>query len=178
MNICDYKKIMLVGSSGAGKSYLSRKIAELTGYPLFHLDREFLLPNWEGMPKDEQIAKVKEMMGNEQWVIDGNWGGGREARFASADLVIFLDVNRWVCLWSAIRRLSKDRPDIPDFLNEKKQSMFSKDFRQFAKLILSYNKSGRGKILALQEKYLNTPFLHIKSRRSARRILKEWGASK
>ncbi|MCL2545878.1 MAG: hypothetical protein FWE06_01620 [Oscillospiraceae bacterium] len=48
MNIQDYKKIAIVGSPGSGKSWLSKKIAALTGYPLHHLDVEFWKPGWEG----------------------------------------------------------------------------------------------------------------------------------
>jgi len=36
-----YKKIILVGSPGSGKSYLSKIIAKYTGYTLIHLDNEY-----------------------------------------------------------------------------------------------------------------------------------------
>ncbi|MCL2407006.1 MAG: hypothetical protein FWC95_03680 [Defluviitaleaceae bacterium] len=44
MDILSYSKIILVGKSGSGKFWLSKRIAEITGYPLYHLDKEFWRP--------------------------------------------------------------------------------------------------------------------------------------
>ena len=35
------KRILVIGSPGSGKSTFSRKLAEITGIPLIHLDKEF-----------------------------------------------------------------------------------------------------------------------------------------
>ena len=32
------KKIIIIGCPGSGKSYFSKKLRDLTGYPLYHLD--------------------------------------------------------------------------------------------------------------------------------------------
>ena len=40
------KKIMIIGSGGAGKSTLSVKISNILNLPLFHLDAIFWKPNW------------------------------------------------------------------------------------------------------------------------------------
>ncbi len=37
-----YKKIAVIGCSGAGKSVFSRKLAAATGLPLYHLDVRIL----------------------------------------------------------------------------------------------------------------------------------------
>ena len=34
----EYKKIAVIGCCGAGKSVFSRKLASVTGLPLYHLD--------------------------------------------------------------------------------------------------------------------------------------------
>jgi len=176
MDIRNYKKIILVGSPGGGKSWLSKRVAEITGYPLFHLDKELHLPNWQKLPKNQRTARMHEMMSGEQWIIDGNWGSTMETRFSAAELVIFLDVNRVVCLYSAIKRRSKPRTDMPDFLEEPK--LLSKNFRDFAKFIAwTFPRIGKKAVLDLHQKYPNTAFLHIKGRRGVRRILKEWGVT-
>lgn len=48
------KKIMLIGSGGAGKSTLARKLGVKLGIDVYHLDTLFWKPNWESVPKDEQ----------------------------------------------------------------------------------------------------------------------------
>ena len=56
MNIRDYNKIILVGSGGSGKSWMAKRIAEITGYSLYHLDKELWQPGWVMPPKEEKIA--------------------------------------------------------------------------------------------------------------------------
>ena len=46
MNIRNHNKIVIFGASGAWKSYMSRRIAELIGYPVYHLDAVFFHNGW------------------------------------------------------------------------------------------------------------------------------------
>ena len=32
-------------------------------------------PNWEGVPREEQIAVQNNLIKDEKWIIDGNYGG-------------------------------------------------------------------------------------------------------
>jgi len=164
-----YDRIILVGSGSSGKSWLSKRISEITGYPLFHLDKEFWQPGWVMLSREEKIAKQKEMMERPTWIIDGNYESTMEIRFATADLVIFLDINRFVCATSVIRRTGQKRSDLPDYLVEPK--IFSKDFYDFFKWIWSYPKKGRKMVMMLHEKYSDKMFLHIKKRRHVNKLL-------
>jgi len=84
--------------------------------------------------------------------------------------VIFLDINPIICVWSAARRTGKKRSDLPQELTE--PTVFSKNFRDFAKWILNYPKTGKKKVLALHEQYPNKTFLQIKSRKELKKYLK------
>ena len=163
-----YKRIAIVGSGGAGKSTLSRQLAAITGLPLVHLDMEFWRPGWEQTPKDEWLAKSEALIQGESWIIDGNYGSTMEARFAAADLVIFLDINRFVCLYRVNRRRSKERPDMPDFLVEKFDWTFMK-------WIWNFPKNGKDTIMRLHEKYPEKPFVVIRNKKELKRILEEFG---
>ena len=112
------------------------------------------------------------MMGGERWIIDGNYGSTMEMRFCAADLVIFLDINRITCLISAARRTRKKRSDLPEYLDEPKR--LTKDFRKW---IWSYRKTGRRTVMALNEKYPDKTFLHVRTRRKMKRILMKWQKS-
>ena len=170
INIHDYNKIIIIGSGGSGKSTFAKQLGAITGLPVIHLDNEFWQPNWAETPRDEWIEKQKQFISDDKWIIDGNYGSTMELRFAAAELVIFLDINRLVCVYSAARRTGKKRSDLPEYLQEPKK--FSKDFLDFAKWIWSYPKTEKQKVLALHEKYEDKPFLVIKSRQKLKRYLK------
>jgi len=169
MDIHDYKKIIIVGSAGSGKSWLAKKLAEITGYPLTHLDNEFWRPGWVETPKDEWTEKQFKLISGDRWIIDGNYGGTMELRFAAADLIILLDISRFVCACSAIRRHGKKRSDLPGYLSEK----FDSEFADFLKWIWSYPKNGKLRVLSLHKKYPEKAFLILKSRGAVGRFLTE-----
>jgi len=165
-----YNRIILVGNSGSGKSWLSKRIAERTGYPLFHLDKEHWKPDMVMAPREERIARQKEIISGEKWIIDGNFDSTMEIRFAAADLIIFFDINRLICISGVIKRNKKKRTDMPDYWEEPK--LFGKEFFKFCKYIWQFPKTaGRKTIIDLHEKYPEKEFLHIKSRRKVKKLL-------
>ena len=164
-----YNHIIIIGSAGSGKSYLAKKIAEITEYPLIHLDNEFWNPGWVKTPREEWIEKQREMISTEKWIIDGNYNSTLELRIEASDLVIFLDINRFVCMYGAIKRHGKKRSDLPDYCNEK----FDKEFIDFLKWIWSFSKTSKPKIMELHNKYEEKQFVVIKSRRKVNKLIEE-----
>ena len=168
-NFSDYNRIILVGNCGSGKSWLAKHIASITGFPLFHLDKEIWQPGWVMPSTDEKIAIQQRLISGQRWIIDGNYNSTMEMRFAAADLVVFLDINRVTCILSAMKRTGKKRSDLPDYLDEPK--VFSRDFFDFCKWIWSYPKTGRKTVMDLHQKYSDKTFLHIKGRRDAKKLI-------
>ena len=89
--------------------------------------------------------------------------------------VIFLEINRFVCLWSFIARYGKKRSDLPGYLSE---DSLLKDISEICSGIWAYPKKGRKFLADFQEKYPDKPFIRIKSRREVNRIMKDWEAVK
>jgi len=168
-NFSDYNRIILVGNCGSGKSWLAKHIASITGFPLFHLDKEIWQPGWVMPSTDEKIAIQQRLISGQRWIIDGNYNSTMEMRFAAADLVVFLDINRVTCILSAMKRTGKKRSDLPDYLDEPK--VFSRDFFDFCKWIWSYPETGRKTVMDLHQKYPDKTFLHIKGRRDAKKLI-------
>jgi len=168
----NYKRIIIVGNSGSGKSYLSTKLSAITGLPLVHLDAVFWRPNWEKTPRDEWIEKQKEMLAGREWIIDGNYGSTLALRFEAADVIIFLDINRLQCIVSAFKRQGKKRLDLPGYLIEKRDFGFLK----FCLLIWNFHKKGRKTILELHEKYPEKPFIIIRKRNDFEAFINSWQA--
>ena len=50
------------------------------------------------MPDDEWVARQRELLAGDRWVVDGNYGGTLELRAELADTIVFLDLPRRVCL--------------------------------------------------------------------------------
>ena len=144
MDLNDFPRIAVIGCPGSGKSTLSRQIAEKSGHPLIHLDYEHWQPGWVSPPKDEWRAMQEQWVQGERWIIDGNYNGTIELRFAAADLVIFLDLPRLLCLWRVMRRHGQRRPDLrPDVVES---SIFSKEFLEFLGFIWKFKRERVPKI--------------------------------
>jgi adenylate kinase family enzyme len=138
------KKVVLIGSGGSGKSTLARQLGEKLQINVYHLDALFWKPNWVGVPKDEQKKVQKDLVRNEEWIIDGNYGGTMEIRLHAADTIIFLDIPRTICVYRAFKRMmqyrNRTRPDMGEGCEER----FDLDF---FKWIWDYPKMKRPEIL-------------------------------
>lgn len=98
------RRVLVIGSGGAGKSTFARRLAERTGLPLIHLDERYWHEGWVATPNAEWDAVIAELVGQGSWIMDGNYGRTLPARLAACDTVIFLDVPRLVCLWRLVKR--------------------------------------------------------------------------
>jgi adenylate kinase family enzyme len=110
------KRILVIGSGGAGKSTFSTTLGALLGLPVIHHDQAYWKPGWEKPSKDEWSATIDALVAEDEWIMDGNFGGTLPQRIKRADAIILLDVSRWICLWRVARRAVKyrgrHRPDM------------------------------------------------------------------
>jgi adenylate kinase family enzyme len=110
-------RVLILGCPGAGKSTLAQRLAQASGLNLFHLDQLYWQPGWIKPNKEEWRDRLTQLLGLEEWIIDGNYGNTLPLRLASADTAIFLDFPRWICLSRALRRVirwrGRTRADMP-----------------------------------------------------------------
>lgn len=170
LDIFKYKRIIVIGNNGSGKSYISDKISEITRLPVIHLDMLYWRPNWEVPSNDEWTSIQKELVEKNEWIIDGNHTTTLELRFASSDLILFLDLNRIKCLISVLKRHSKKRIGSPEYLEYK----FDKAFWAFCSRLWSFSKTRKPIILSLHKKYPDKQFFVIKKRKNANKFLRIW----
>lgn len=112
------RKILVIGSGGAGKSTFANRLGKLLNIEVLHLDKFYWRPGWVETPKSEWQKKVEELLGRDAWIMDGNYSGTLDTRFKACDTAIFLDMARTVCLWRVLKRAiiyrNKRRPDIAE----------------------------------------------------------------
>ncbi|MFJ7934064.1 topology modulation protein [Sporosarcina sp. NPDC096371] len=124
-------KIMVIGvSAGVGKSTFARRLSELTGIEVTHLDRLYWKPNWvEALPEEFSEAQ-QQVVQNERWIIEGNYTGTFNIREPHADTVIYLELPLRVCLYRVLKRRvqyhGKVRLDIAEGCKEKMDKAFLK----------------------------------------------------
>lgn len=111
------RRILVIGSSGGGKSTLSRKLSQKLDLPYISMDRDFFwLPGWVKRPKAEERALITASVAKERWIMDGSGPSTFDLRFPRTDLVIWVRVPRRVCLWGLICRVASSfgrvRPDM------------------------------------------------------------------
>lgn len=95
-------KIVVIGSPGAGKSTLARKLGRKLRMKVVHLDRNFWQPGWKEIPRNTRIDILKKLVQEKQWIIEGTYLDSSEPRLSAADTIIFLDINPFVCLQRVI----------------------------------------------------------------------------
>ncbi len=100
----DLARVNVVGTSGSGKSFFSKKLAEKLGHAQIEMDRLFWLPNWT-LPKDEDFFRKLEIaLAGEYWILDGNYDRTLPIKWARATTVVWIDYSRTRTLLQAIRR--------------------------------------------------------------------------
>ena len=141
---------MVIGSGGSGKSMFARRLGEILGIEVVHLDKEHWKPGWVEPPKDVWRGRVERLVRGDTWIIDGNYSGTLDVRLAACDTVVFLDPPRAVCVWRVLKRAAVlrggARPDMAEGCAEK----FDLSFLAW---VWNYPSRTRPKVFALIEKH-------------------------
>ena len=138
-------KIMITGCCGSGKSTLSRKLANSTGLPLFHLDMIWWRPDESHIPREEFDRILTEITAEECWIIEGDYSRTYEVRLRACDTLIFLDYDEETCMTGLRQRVGQKRSDIPWVERKLEQELVD--------IVYSYRQDNRPKLLSLMEKY-------------------------
>ena len=107
-------KIMIFGRPGSGKSTFALKLHNATKIPLYHLDKYFFVANWAKRDNNEFMQMQHDIVNKDTWIVDGNCTKSLETRYSRADLCLYFNYPKILCLWRMIKRLFHDREHIDD----------------------------------------------------------------
>lgn len=125
------KKIVIIGSPGAGKSTLARQLSTILDIHVFHLDNFFWRKGWQKYPRQERIEiEQQRILTRYQWIIEGCYLSTSQRRLSEADTIIILDIHPCICLWGVTKRYftfrRRMRNDLPPDSSERLSLTFVK----------------------------------------------------
>jgi hypothetical protein len=111
------RRIMIVGSPGAGKTTLALALGRRLGVPVYHLDAMYWLSRGRQRPPEQFEAELERILSGPDHIVEGSYEGSYPARLSACDTLVWLDLPLWLRLfrvWCRYRRARrKGRPDVP-----------------------------------------------------------------
>jgi adenylate kinase family enzyme len=167
-------RILVLGSSGAGKSTFARGLGAALDIEVIHLDSYFWEPNWQATPDELWETKLRALLMRPAWVMDGNYLSSLELRLEYADTLVFIDYNRLVCLWRCIKRFAAYRGENQP---ELAPGCYEKIDWEFFKWIWDYPRDKRPRVMEVLDRYADSvQIIHLKGDREVRAFINAGGA--
>jgi adenylate kinase family enzyme len=168
------KRIYILGASGSGKSFLSKKISKALRILVYDLDDLFWKHGSErkyDIKRDEKERNklLEKITKKDKWIIEGCYSSWIEDSIRKSDLVIWLDPPFHTLAYRLILRFLK------------RKILISKDGLKDLGLLLKYAKNyhvknqpaGYYKHKELIEKN-NLNFIYIKNKKELKKLLKNY----
>lgn len=139
-----HQRILIIGCSGSGKSTLAKKLHRVTALPVVHLDRLYWLPHWTKKDKLQFVSELTRELQKMSWIVDRNFDSTLELRMKYANLVIFLDYPRLLCVKGVLQRYVKYRGTAREDMGIGCEEKIDVEFLRY---IWSYNEHSRPNII-------------------------------
>lgn len=104
------KRIVILGSSGTGKTTLGVMLSQKLHIQAVPLDSVYWLKDWDHISKEDFDKYMKHYLRkNKEWVIDGNYSNNKHFthRLKLADTIIFLDFGTQLSLQGIHKRATE-----------------------------------------------------------------------
>jgi adenylate kinase family enzyme len=155
------KRIAIIGNAGSGKSTLARRLGQMIHIPVYHLDKYFWGPNWTYPNISEYKIIHDELCERNEWIIDGMQLRLLDYRAQRADVIIFLDIPRYVCLYRIFKRTfqyyGKETPSSA----EKCPERINWSFFKFLKWVWDFKSKYPTEIKYILDSYSSTKQIYI-----------------
>lgn len=107
------KRIIIIGTSGCGKTTLAKRLSKILNIPSYDLDDYYWLPKWQPQTDKEFVKIVDKLSNKKTWIMNGNYSKVNHFIWDRSDTIIWLDYSLLRCLCqgiirSIIRAISKE----------------------------------------------------------------------
>jgi adenylate kinase family enzyme len=165
-----FRRIMIFGLPGSGKTTFSIQLSELTNIPLYHLDRYFFIENWEERDYQEFMDIQKGIVDQEEWILDGNAIRSFETRYKRTELALYFRFNRLLCIWRTIKRIFLQDAYCLDIPPGCKKSVRCK----LLKYLWNFHRTVNTSLENLKKKYPNVSLITFQKNSDVKRFIKRY----
>lgn len=150
------RRVIVIGSSGAGKTTLAKQLSAKLNIPHVELDSLYHQANWQRASDQEFLASVKAATNGDSWVLCGNYYSriGQEI-WPQADTIIWCNYSFGRVFWQLLRRtLTRGvrRAELWNGNRERLSALFTKD-----SIILWMLQTWKKQTVRYEEMFRNPP---------------------
>lgn len=98
------QRVVIVGTTGAGKSTLAERLAARLGGAFVDIDALNWGPDWTPAPVPILRERLSAALAGDCWAVAGNYSKVRDIAWGRADTLIWLDYPLPLTLWRLFRR--------------------------------------------------------------------------
>lgn len=160
------KRILVIGSPGSGKSTFARALRDAAGLPLIYMDQLFWNADKTNVSRETLCQRLREVMAQECWIIDGHYAGTLEMRLQQCDTVFWLDYPLEVCLAGIENRRGTIREDLPWVETEPDSD--------FIAYVQAFHEKTKPELPGLLKSFPHLNVIRFTDRDQADAFLKEW----
>lgn len=116
-----FQRIVIVGNSGSGKSYLARQLSSKLGSQVVHFDEHFWEPGGFNKRRLPEVvhSEIKQLSLEEMWIMEGVFGDLAATALANATALIFLNKSWDECKSALLERGSESSKQLDTTSAEK-----------------------------------------------------------
>ncbi|MGQ7787682.1 AAA family ATPase [Nesterenkonia sp. PF2B19] len=165
------RRIAVAGTSGAGKTTLADRLAEMLDCPRVELDSLYHGEGW--VPRESFTDDVDSFTAGQRWVIEYGYGEVSPLISARADTLLWLDWPTWFTFQRLVRRTVRRRLTGEELWNGNREGPLSGFFTDQSHIIrwgIRTRKRLRPVIPALEEQFPHLQVVRFRRPREA----EEW----
>ena len=149
------KRIVVTGSTGAGKTTLARSLSKLLDIPHVELDALNWDADWTPVyPTEVFRQRVQDALAIDAWVADGNYSAVRDLVWPKATTLLWLDYPLRVLAWRLLVRTLRRTLRKEELWNGNRERFFTQFLSRdslFLWLLRSYWRRRRTYPIALKQ---------------------------
>ncbi len=168
-------RVVVVGTTGSGKTTTARRIAHSLGIECVELDRLHWRPGWVEAPLEEFRAAAAAATAGNRWVVDGNYRQVRAILWSRATHIVWLDrpflLVFWRVLLRTVRRVASQQELFSGNRESFRQSFLSRDSIIWWMVTTHARRRREYPRLLARPEHRHLEVLVVRSRRDEQRLL-------